>query len=183
MKNISFVIFFLVSMVVISQNCDYSLKGEVIDFHNITPIENATIKVINSEAYAISDKDGKFTLKNLCNNKIEIEVAHLNCEAKTISVNVSENAFISVYLEHHLEELKEVVLNVNSRTESTSIEQSVKQKTIDNFTDKSLGDALNTISGVSSLNTGNTIVKPMIHGLHSSRLLIVNNNVRLFDQE
>lgn len=183
MKNISFVIFFLVSTVVISQNCDYSLKGEVIDFHNITPIENATIKVINSEAYAISDKDGKFTLKNLCNNKIEIEVAHLNCEAKTISVNVSENAFISVYLEHHLEELKEVVLNVNSRTESTSIEQSVKQKTIDNFTDKSLGDALNTISGVSSLNTGNTIVKPMIHGLHSSRLLIVNNNVRLFDQE
>ena len=39
------------------------------------------------------------------------------------------------------------------------------------------------MSGVSSLNTGNTIVKPMIHGLHSSRLLLVNNNVRLFDQD
>ncbi|MFK8058885.1 MAG: TonB-dependent receptor, partial [Polaribacter sp.] len=42
---------------------------------------------------------------------------------------------------------------------------------------------LNTLSGVSSLNTGNSIVKPMIHGLHSSRLLIINNNVRMFDQE
>ena len=46
-----------------------------------------------------------------------------------------------------------------------------------------MGDALNTLSGVSTLNTGNSIVKPMIHGLHSSRLIIINNNVRQFDQE
>ena len=75
------------------------------------------------------------------------------------------------------------MLTTSLKTEKTSIEKSLKSGVIDNFSDKSLGDALNTLSGVSSLNTGNTIVKPMIHGLHSSRLLIINNNVRMFDQE
>ena len=47
----------------------------------------------------------------------------------------------------------------------------------------SLGDAIKEIPGVSSINTGNTIVKPVINGLHSSRVLIMTNNVRLQDQE
>jgi iron complex outermembrane receptor protein len=51
------------------------------------------------------------------------------------------------------------------------------------FSNASLGDALSTISGVSSLNTGNAIVKPIINGLHSSRVLIINDNVRLHDQQ
>ena len=39
------------------------------------------------------------------------------------------------------------------------------------------------MSGVSSLNTGNTVVKPIINGLHSSRVVIINNGVRMEDQE
>ncbi|MDG1502896.1 MAG: TonB-dependent receptor, partial [Ulvibacter sp.] len=57
------------------------------------------------------------------------------------------------------------------------------QQTITTFSSGSLGDALNSISGVSSLNTGNTVVKPMINGLHSSRVLIINNGVQMQDQE
>ncbi|MCB4808117.1 TonB-dependent receptor [Tamlana sp. 62-3] len=183
MKNILVVICFLINAVVLSQNCEYSLKGEVIDFHNATPIENAAIKVLNTNNYAVSDINGNFTLKNLCNKVITIEVSHISCETQIISIEIKENAFETILLEHHLDELNEVVVNTTIRAENTSISRSLKQKTIDDFTDKSLGDALNTISGVSSLNTGSTIVKPMIHGLHSSRLLIINNNVRLFDQE
>ncbi|KJD32767.1 oxidoreductase [Tamlana sedimentorum] len=183
MKNIFVAICFLINAVVISQNCEYTLKGEVIDFHNTTPIENAAIKVLNTNNYAVSDINGKFTLKNLCNKNITIEVSHIGCETQTISIELKENAFETILLEHHLDELNEVVVNTTIRAENTSISQSLKQKTIDDFTDKSLGDALNTISGISSLNSGSTIVKPMIHGLHSSRLLIINNSVRLFDQE
>ena len=46
-----------------------------------------------------------------------------------------------------------------------------------------MGDALNSLSGVSSLNKGNGIVKPIINGLHSSRVAIINNGVRMQDQE
>ncbi|MEM9982067.1 MAG: TonB-dependent receptor, partial [Bacteroidota bacterium] len=47
---------------------------------------------------------------------------------------------------------------------------------------KSLGEALEHITGVNTLSTGATIQKPMIHGLHSNRLVILNNGVRLESQ-
>lgn len=166
-----------------TQNCESVLLGELKDFHDNTPIVGATIYIKNLNKYTTSDVDGKFKIENLCKGELILEISHVACETKTLTYNITGDTFKSITLEHHLEELSEVLVDANTKVENTSIQQTVSKKTIEVYTDKSLGDALNTISGVSSLNTGNTIVKPMIHGLHSSRLLIVNNNVRLFDQE
>jgi iron complex outermembrane receptor protein len=167
----------------IAQNCQYSLKGKISDFHDNTPIVGASLQIVNSNKYTTTNFEGSFELKNLCKGKVTLVIKHIACETKTLTFRIDKNIFKEITLEHHLEELKEVVVKSESKSESTSIEKSIKKDVITNFSDKSLGDALNTISGVSSLNTGNTIVKPMIHGLHSSRLLIINNNVRMFDQE
>lgn len=166
-----------------AQNCSLTLLGEIKDFHDNSPISAANIYIQHLDKYIVSDFDGKFKIENLCKGDLTLTISHVGCETKTVTINMQSDIFKSITLEHHLEELKEVVVATNSKTEKTSIQQSVSKKVIENFSDKSLGDVLNTISGVSSLNTGNTIVKPMIHGLHSSRLLIINNNVRQFDQE
>ncbi len=42
----------------------------------------------------------------------------------------------------------------------------------------SLGESLKNIAGVSSLQTGPSISKPVIHGVYSNRILILNNGVR-----
>lgn len=183
MKYILLVLSVLCSYLGYSQNCNHRLRGSVIDFHANTPLENATIKLKNTDKITISDKDGIFNFRNLCEGTYTIEVSHIGCETITKTVKVKGKTSVTITLEHHLEELDEVNVSGNSKTEVTSIEQSISKEVIEVYTDKSLGDALNTISGVSSLNTGNSIVKPMIHGLHSSRLLIINNNVRQFDQE
>ncbi|WP_036841635.1 TonB-dependent receptor [Polaribacter sp. Hel_I_88] len=166
-----------------AQNCTLSFKGKVTDFHDSSIIIGASLQIENTNKYATTDFDGLFEFNNICEGKYIVIIKHVACETKRININISENTFKEITLEHHLNELNEVVVKTNTKTEITSIEQSLKKGVIDNFTDKSLGDALNTLSGVSSLNTGNSIVKPMIHGLHSSRLLLINNNVRMFDQE
>ena len=166
----------------VAQNCTYKLSGKVTDFHNNSPIVGASVRVLNSTKYTTTDEKGMFVLKNVC-GEITIEFKHIACETKLLKFNISEDTYKDITLEHHLEELNEVVVTSSTKTEVTSIEKSISKATIENFSDKTLGDALATISGVSSLNTGNSIVKPVIHGLHSSRLLIVNNNVRLFDQD
>lgn len=166
-----------------SQNCTYTFLGELSDFHDGTPIASATIFIKERDKYIVADLDGKFKIENLCIGTLTLKISHVGCETKTLSYEIKGDVFKSINLEHHIEELSKVEILANTKVENTSIEQSLNKKAIENFSDKSLGDALNTVSGVSSLNTGNTIVKPMIHGLHSSRLLIVNNNVRLFDQE
>ncbi len=167
----------------IGQNCNYTFSGLVEDFHDKSPLVNATIYIKNLNKYTTSDFDGKFKIPNLCEGKLIVEISHLSCDTQTLELTLKKDLYKIIDLEHHVEELDEVRVNSQTKIEKTSIEKSVKQEVVESFTDKSLGDALNTVSGVSSLNTGNTIVKPMIHGLHSSRLLIINNNVRLFDQD
>ncbi|SDH55793.1 TonB-dependent receptor [Winogradskyella thalassocola] len=183
MKSIIIGVLIAISSFSYSQNCNYIFLGEVKDFHDGTAIESATIHIKESDKYLISDLDGKFKIENLCSGTLTLTISHIGCETKTVSYSIENDVFKIISLEHHLEELNEVVVNSHLKTEGTSIEQTLNKADLEKYTDKSLGDALNSVSGVSSLNTGNTIVKPMIHGLHSSRLLIINNNVRMFDQE
>ena len=166
-----------------AQDCNYTFKGKITDFHDNSIIVGASVQIINTNKFTSSNLEGEFVFNNLCEGKLTLEIKHVACDTKRVSYNLTKNTFKEISLEHHLEELKEVVVKTNTKTEITSIEKSLKKEVITQFTDKSIGDALITISGVSSLNTGNSIVKPMIHGLHSSRLLIINNNVRMFDQE
>ncbi len=48
---------------------------------------------------------------------------------------------------------------------------------------ENLGNLLSKISGVSTLKTGNNIAKPIIHGLYGSRISILNNGIKLAEQE
>ena len=82
-------------------------------------------------------------------------------------------------------DLQEVLITGKSFIEKTKTiqESRISKNQIENFADKSLGDLLNTLSGVSSLNSGNTVVKPIINGLHSSRVVIMNHGVRMQDQD
>ncbi|MEF3078973.1 TonB-dependent receptor [Winogradskyella poriferorum] len=176
-------ILLLISQLGSSQDCNYTFLGELKDFHNNSPIVGATIYMQNLDKYTTSDVDGKFKIEKLCKGELTLVISHVGCETKTITYNIESDIFKSIALEHHIEELTEVTVAGSSKLEKTSIQQTVSKSDIENYTDRSLGDALTTVSGVSTLNTGNSIVKPMIHGLHSSRLLIINNNVRMFDQE
>ncbi len=178
----SAIVFFMLTNT-FAQNCNYTFKGKILDFHDNTPIVGASLYIENLHIYTTSNLDGEFEFKNLCKGKLNIIIQHISCKTKRVTVTLEENSSKNIFLEHHEEELNEVVLKTSVRSEATSIENTIKKNVLETFSDKSLGDALSTISGVSTLNTGNSIVKPMIHGLHSSRLLIVNNNVRLFDQE
>lgn len=166
-----------------AQNCNLNFKGKIADFHDNTSMIGASVRILNLNKYTSTDLEGHFEFNNLCKGKIVLEIQHIACETKIITINLKNNLFKEILLEHHLEELNEVVVKTNTKTATTSIEQTLSKKEVEVYSDKSLGDALKSLSGVSSLNTGNSIVKPMIHGLHSSRLLIINNNVRQFDQE
>lgn len=166
-----------------AQKCTFSFKGNITDFHDNSSLAGASVHIVNLNKFTSSNLDGNFEFDNLCSGVITLEIKHLACETQKITFNLTKDTFKSITLEHHLEELAEILVKADNKTEATSIEQTLSKKEVEAYADKSLGDALKSLSGVSSLNTGNSIVKPMIHGLHSSRLLIINNNVRQFDQE
>ncbi|MFB0938330.1 MAG: TonB-dependent receptor [Urechidicola sp.] len=169
----------------ISQNCESRLSGSVTDLHDGSTLVEAIIIVVGSEQFVQTNIEGKFTISNLCEGTYKVQVSHEDCLTKGFTVEVSGNTIINFKLEHHLEELNQIIIqgNVYNDKSKTTLESTISKDELENFSSGTLGDALNSLSGVSSLNTGNTVVKPLINGLHSSRVVIINNGVRMEDQE
>lgn len=176
---------FISSQIAISQNCENTINGKVIDQHDSTILIDAKVTVLETKQIALTNFQGEFSISGLCNRTYTIEVYHAFCDSKTYTIAVSGDIDKIFRLEHHLEELNEIILEGKSveKKSNTTLENKISKEDLDRNSAKSLGDVLNNISGVSSLNTGNTIVKPIINGLHSSRVVVMNDGLRMEDQD
>lgn len=131
-----------------------------------------------------SDENGKYSIKNLPNGNFKVHVSHIGFVAVDTIVELKSDLNLNFILKPKIALLSEVVIKQKESTHNSSVlEQKLKTETIEKYSNQSLGDALREISGVSSLRTGATLVKPIIHGLYGSRVSILNNNVKLEDQE
>lgn len=168
-----------------AQDCQYTLGGKVIDYHDRTPLVGASISLINTQKAVISDFDGTYQIEGLCPGDYELEVSHPECATTFIPISITADTDYDIKLEHHLEELKEVKVFGNALFDKTNsaLEEALATETLERYSSGSLGDALKELGGVSSLNTGANIVKPTIHGLSGSRVLVLNDGVRMQDME
>ena len=167
-----------------AQDCNSILLGEIVDFHDNSPLVGATISITGKNLSTLSKKGGKFNFKNLCDGVIELEVSHPECTSEFVTLTINGDTYRKIRLEHHLEELEEVrVVGDIPKNTNSGQENELSIKDIERNSGTSLGDALKQIPGISTLNTGGNIVKPVIQGLNGSRILILNNNVRMQDME
>ena len=79
--------------------------------------------------------------------------------------------------------LGEVVVEAQKGISNTGFKKELSGKELEETKGLSLAEALNKINGVTMLQTGSTISKPVIHGLHSNRILTINNGVRQEGQQ
>ena len=167
-----------------AQNCNNKLSIQVVDLHDGTPLDNATIQISNSNLERISDVNGNVIFENLCDDSYLLTISHKDCESLTQAIDVRKNTSKKIRLEHHLNELEEIMVISNNRNNSrTLFENKISKEALDDYNSRTLGEVLKTVTGVSSLNSGSYLSKPIINGLHSSRVILINNGVRLEDQE
>ncbi len=168
-----------------AQECDHSLSGKVMDFHDKTPLAGATLYIAQLETFAYTDLNGEYSFEKLCAGTYEIEVMHSECRTLIFPVKIPESKRKDFLLEHHLEELDEVrvIGSIYSNKTNSGLENRLSEEVLLQNSGGSLGDAIRGLSGISSLNTGATIVKPAIHGLNGSRVLVLNDGVRMQDME
>ena len=186
MRTYALVVLLLAQLTTASQNCSLTLSGKVIDLHDGSLLSGATLVVAETETIVQTSLDGVYSIPNLCpNTSYSIKVLHSSCTPKTFSLKISGDSVRDFKLEHHLEELNEIILEGKAYENKTTtvLEKNLNQETLEQYSAGTLGDALNSLSGVTSLNKGNGIVKPIINGLHSSRIIMINNGVRMQDQE
>jgi iron complex outermembrane receptor protein len=176
-----------VKLVFAQQNtaeCKYTLSGKVIDEHNYEALPFATILIKGTQNATLSDSSGFFTFHNLCEGKYTLISSHLDCENVEYELILAKSTEIVIHQEHHAKELHQLTITAkrNQIIQSQNI-SSLSSRQIEASKGKALGEMLKSIAGVNSLQTGNSISKPVIHGLHSNRIIIMNNGVRQEGQQ
>ena len=168
----------------LGQNCDNKLSIEVIDLHDGSSLVNTNIYFEEIDIGGKTDQNGIIVFENLCDGSYTLSVSHEDCETLNVKVAVKKDTYKKVYLEHHLNELQEIIVTSSNRVNSKSLfENKISKEVLDDYNSRTLGEVLQTVTGVSTLNSGSYLSKPVINGLHSSRVILINNDVRLEDQE
>ena len=160
-----------------SQN---SLSGNVTDSQN-RPLEGTHVHI--DDLHAESLPDGSYLLPNIPAGNQRVIATYIGFYALDTIINISGNAVLNIKLKPKVTQLEEVVLTEAIVADNVTSSQRLKTETLEKYSSATLGDALREIAGVSSLKTGSTIVKPVVNGLHSSRVPIFTNGVRLEDQQ
>lgn len=184
MKRFTFLIAYLLGITFsFAQNCDKTLTGKVIDFHDGVALKGA--KITFNDQMIVTDTEGNYIINNLCATSYAFTVSHVDCNSQVVTIDISKVKSQDFYLEHHYTDLEQidVTSSAQKKTTNSQAEERLSRKQLDQYSNLSIGDALKEISGVNTLTSGNTIVKPVIQGLHSSRIVILNNGVRQEDQE
>jgi len=167
-----------------TDSCNYAITGKVFDQHDKEPLLYAEIFIKELSKGVISDSLGNYEIKKVCAGNYTLVCQHVGCDPVVKNIAVNKNLKVNFILEHHAEELMDIEVNAKRIEEEVS-QQKVELTEIkyDRQSGKTLGDALKEISGVTTLNTGNTIAKPVIHGMYGNRVLTMNNGVRQEDQQ
>lgn len=175
--------FTFLTLIVAGNWCAFSqntLSGKVSTTQN-QPLDGAHIHIDNLHATTLPD--GTYSLQGVTSTSHRVVISFIGFKSLDTVVDVYHNLILNAILKPESTQLQEVVLTENNSAKGTVHEQKLNMAQLEKYSNASLGDALKEIAGVSSLKMGSTIVKPVINGLHSSRVPIISNNVRLEDQQ
>lgn len=166
-----------------AQDCSFTLTGSISDADTRSPVDRAVIRIRETGAVSLSDEEGHYHFYGLCRGIYNVVISHVNCDSVVLRVRVNDNLVRNVVLPHSVNQLQEVLVRTTREQNPLAIRDELDRKEIAEARVQRLGEMLSRISGVSVLQTGSTVFKPVIHGLHSQRVLIMNNGVRQEGQQ
>jgi iron complex outermembrane receptor protein len=146
-------------------------------------LPNATIVLAETQKTIITNENGDFVFDNLCSGNYTLQVTHVNFDTVTRTVNVKANAHLDFDLVQTKNQLTNVTVTTTRGVQITGIKKELSGRELEETRGLSLAEALTKVTGVTMLQTGSTISKPVFHGLHSNRILTINNGVRQEGQQ
>ncbi|MBR9860817.1 TonB-dependent receptor [bacterium] len=161
----------------------FTVTGTVVDSATNEALSGAS--VILHQKHASTNKSGNFTFNEIPEGRAVILVSHVGCSDLSFPLYISSDTHLTLVLSHHIHVFDEVILYAHSDELEPDIRlsQKISSKKIDQIGAILISDALQDVGGVRFLKTGNTIGKPMIHGLHSTRLPVIIGNNTLESQQ
>ncbi len=168
-----------------NSECTCTLEGNVSSKETKELIPGAYIYIKGTNKFAESDTKGYFRIQSLCpgNYTLVCQMSSFDSIEIPISIKDEIKHHENFSLASHDEHLQEVIVSGKKTETGAQLRGQLSQDERSQRDGLGLGEMLKGISGVQSLQTGSTISKPVIHGMHSSRIIILNQGVRQEGQQ
>jgi iron complex outermembrane receptor protein len=166
-----------------SQECNISIKGIVSDSHTAEFIPFALVKTSNGVS-AYSDANGVFLIDNICHGKMTLTILPCaGCDKISCNIDLQNDTIIYFSSEIHEIDLEQVDIEAYRFRKESQSRMVIETNDISKVQGITLGEQLSRIPGVTTLNTGGSISKPVINGMYSNRIVVINNGIRQEGQQ
>ena len=164
--------------------CTDVFSGQIHDESN-QPVIGAGVMLMPVQKGQATNLQGNFRFDNLCPGTYHVKVQYLGYRDVEFDIEVRGNVSRVIHLEEGATQLDEVVIHHHDVTLTEHAQNFVRldEKQLAESAGKSLGESLKEASGVNTIQTGPGIFKPVIHGVHSQRVLILNYGIRQEGQQ
>ncbi|MBX7050568.1 MAG: TonB-dependent receptor [Flavobacteriales bacterium] len=159
--------------------CNIHLSGSVKDSETGLPVSFAFIEIQPIKMTTVADSNGVYHIHGLCPGNYQVVCTRVGFLLSETAVTIQNDTLLShhIIFDPSFYRVVEVESNKNPIRIGTAVSQLNKEDLMKQ-NGRALSDQLENLQGVYSLKTGSSIGKPVIHGLHSSRVLVYNNGIR-----
>jgi iron complex outermembrane receptor protein len=164
--------------------CTFSVSGKVYDKSG-QPVPGAIVRLFPDSTGTAADAYGAYLFTGVCAGQHIIACDETGYNGQRFSVNIRDSITTQdFHLAADVGLLHEVVVAAQRHNEiATATRQDISGLQLLQTRGSTLGESLKSITGLNSIQTGPSLSKPVIHGLHSNRVLILNNGVRQEGQQ
>lgn len=168
----------------VQDSCTLVIHGKVYDPSSGASLEFASVYIKEVDKGSITGENGIYYIEGLCPGTYTVMSSHIGCTTVTDTIKLSTSMVVDFELAHHEHDIGSVTV-IGERDEYRSLQNSItlKDEDLDKGKGQNLGKTLEGITGVTTLQTGASISKPVIQGLHSNRIVVMNNGLRQESQQ
>lgn len=165
------------------KDCHINIDVLVLEKHNGRPLQNVVVHVDELGAtYETNDK-GRAEIDSVCPGEYTFHFHALAYEHHAEKITIKGDGELKFRLAHVDGVLDEVTVATEREATLLQDKDKLDKLELSAGSGKSIGNLLESINGVTTISNGATIAKPVIHGLHSNRIVMLNNGIRQEDQQ
>lgn len=165
------------------------LSGKVTDRETGKPLVGAQVFIKELQLGDVTDEEGYYIIRLKTRGQFTIVCRFIGYEeVKTTLLFNNQDINFDFLLHSKAIDLDEIVViaeqnDINSLTLSSQSVAVLSEQKLESMRGQTLGETLSELPGVTTLQTGPSISKPVIRGLHSQRVIVANAGVQQEGQQ
>lgn len=163
-------------------SCTYKTRIVVYDHATGVAMPGVYLELRSADRRFITGDDGVAMMDSLCEGTYLLMAKAVGYEMLETTILAGKDQILRLRNASKNLTLAEVTAKrIDPR--STSSKDTIGAEEMERNKGKVLADYLKSVAGVTILQTGPSVMKPVIHGLHSQRVLIMNAGIRQEGQQ